>query len=252
MKILNLILVSLLILIATLNLNAQIPKPVNKQIDLDKVKPNKRPDLKLKESGLRGFVTNSDGKEKIAGVKIIFEHKDGKTKRQTVISGSSGEFKITLRPGQYLTYALKDGYIPYVTHPSYNVVQYGIYGTLNIFMDKEKKIRTSMVKNADDLIAIIDSITEKPIDIVKVSKASKQKLKKGKNTMMFYAKSNGRIDTEKIPKGTMITINLEQPYIPGDQFIPGDEFIPGNQFVLNNTKFIVADKTEKELKIVAY
>ena len=248
MKILKSIVATLLILSCASNLNAQIAKPVNKQLDLNKIKPNRLPDLKLKKSGIRGFVKNSIGKQNIPGVKIIFEHVDGKSKRQTVISGKYGEFNIELRPGQYLTYGLKDGYIPYVTHPGYNVVEVGSFGTLNIYLDAE----ASLYGKNTTLIAVFNTKNGKLSDVIPLNKKSEQALVKRENVSMFYAKSNAVLDFKAISKGTTITINLEKQYIPGDQFIPGNQFIPGDQFVLNSTKFIVADKTEKELKIITY
>jgi len=57
-------------------------------------------------------------------------------KGKLLFSGKYGEYKIELKQGKYLTYGIKSVYIPYVTHPSYNVVQIG-FGTLNIYLDKE-------------------------------------------------------------------------------------------------------------------
>ncbi|TLP74275.1 carboxypeptidase-like regulatory domain-containing protein [Maribacter sp. ACAM166] len=136
MKILKTTLVVALFMLGIISINAQIGKPINNQLNLNKIKPNKRPELKLKKNGFQGYVTNHNGKVKIAGAKIIFENKNGNSKRQTVISGEYGNYKIELQPGKYLTYGIKSGYIPYVTHPSYNVVQIG-FSTLNIYLDKE-------------------------------------------------------------------------------------------------------------------
>jgi hypothetical protein len=60
-------------MLGTLSINAQIGKPINKQLDLKKIKPNNRTELRLKKNGFQRFVKNHNGKVKLQGLKLFLK-----------------------------------------------------------------------------------------------------------------------------------------------------------------------------------
>lgn len=127
---------TLVLALSVMSINAQIGKTVNNKIDLNKIKPNQHPDLTIKQGGKSGFVYSHNGKKKIRGVQVIFDNEILET-RQKVYTDENGHFKIALKIGKYKVYAIKNGYIPYVMHPGYSIVNTE-FKTLNIFLDKKK------------------------------------------------------------------------------------------------------------------
>ncbi|MEE9363495.1 MAG: carboxypeptidase-like regulatory domain-containing protein [Cellulophaga sp.] len=111
----KIIAITVLFILSIMAINAQKIKRINNQLDLNKIKVNKMPDVTIKEGGRRGFVYNIDNlKQNISGVKVIFDSDVYKT-RQTVVTDKSGFFEIKLKIGKYKLYAVKPGYIPYIT-----------------------------------------------------------------------------------------------------------------------------------------
>jgi len=117
-------------------MNAQIAKPVHKQVDLNKIKPNNRSNLKIKKSGITFFIRNVKTREKIPNARIIMEKIGGK-KRIEFVTDKYGILKKELTLGKYYVYVLKDGYTPYISHPGTFIVNPG-FKVANIDLDKER------------------------------------------------------------------------------------------------------------------